>query len=886
MSCEHTAKRYYRSVVSSHNHGRMACITHHRTIPATCLVPDTTTPSEAKTGVDLPVHATPIPLSLVRYIEYLITTAPSSSSSASNAARIMANLICDPNRPWTYRLTSDTLRAVWKVFLRDPSRYPGLIRRLMTIASPSDRDWMWAYLRGRIPQDRATTGSWSTSTLTGDQKIMSFEDIIALINRSNPKADRRLLHPSVGLSPNDEISTGGSVPHDILAILQSSDPSVWHQIQTIHTLSDADVRRIRSELPCFLFLDNLSLVMDVLRSGSGPDRMEIVHRLERWMTDLDRQTRYRVLSQLCQWYTDGKMPDDVDIRLALLGLIIKFDPHAIPLHRYLSDLETACRDSRTETVRTAISLVQAVIDAQSTVTIPSFVHTLIQPHHDPSVITAAAWCLAHIAERLGSIAPTIDVVRTFLHVLSDHRYPLSVRTTVMSCLHRISDLPGAVEPIRSYIRILADTIHTVPDDLLQAFSEHRWPSEYREDLLYLVTTMCQTRRSHAIPTLVALLWGNGFDDQIGAILMTYASRRERDVWISALLPGVLSSVGPQVCATIQTLDPDGAYFHIITGIETVINGINGRLSVLPAFRDDLIEPFHQLIRDNPLLLSSNVMQWIWETNPIQAMAILEQMISDPEPIVRKAAVSLIVGGWDRGMDDRIMRLLMEVRNTDADPNNGDHDDIDTDVFYAVLDGFKTLHPSEARRLLGWLCATYPPTTHHDTIHSLESCWNRGIDDAIITILRSTISLSQPSIARAALHVLGGGWTGPARTVVADILSQTLTDSMHTASHVPSPRDREMIIGISEAIRSGWGCGMDRQIVHLIEQGIAWITSPTISGWESLPNIVEAWTTAIVAGSWVLSDHDLHRLLHPLYRISEHHVLSGIDQGIRYATRRK
>jgi hypothetical protein len=340
----------------------------------------------------------------------------------------------------------------------------------------------------------------------------------------------------------------------------------------------------------------------------------------------------------------------------------------------------------------------------------------------------------------------------------------------------------------------------------------------------------------------------------------------------------------------------------MTGIEIAIGG---QPSVLPAFRDDLIAPFHQLIRDQPLLLTSKTMRWVWETNPIQAMDIVERMITDPDPIVRKTAVSLVAGGWGRGMDDRIMHLLMEGRNTDADPNNDDRDDtgggntgagpknnnrngidIDIDVLHAVLDGIKTLHPSEARSLLGWLCAIYPPTTYYDTIRSLGSCWNRGIDDAIITVLRSTISSSQPSIARAALHVLGGGWTGPARTVVADMLSQTLTDIVHTASHVPSPRDQEMIIGISEAIRSGWGCGVDRQIVHLIEQGIAWITSPTISGWISLPNIVEAWTTAIVAGSWVLSDHDLHRLLRPLYRIAEHHVLSGIQQGIPSAVRRK
>jgi hypothetical protein len=819
-----------------------------------------------------------------------------SRQDAAQAAIIVVEILKMRDRvqqPWQTPLSSETIRMVWQVMLQNASDSIHLLPGLAAMAAPTDRAWMWDYLVGRqITTRTAHQHPVSLSpTATTPARIMSADEIVAFIRETDPQQRKKIL-PTYNVSepprtwaehPSRSDAGATTWVGELVSLCGMTDPTIVSRIQATHNLVHGDIIRWIPMLLSLLLPDQMSAIGDLLRLDDG----KVVHGLEQWMRHADPHQRQQVLDQLIRWVLDDDPSCVLPLRtqIDLLHLIVSLDPRAIPYHRCCAILEQAWQTIPDHRVMSALRLLMNMLREQRVSQVPPVVYELLTKGESLDVRKEAATVLFEHARRMRSVGVTVDVLRAVAETLlpGDSLDAVS-SVTLVWFFHHARDIPGALFVIGPLIREFADHIDTMPDDVVESLASRVWSSQYREELQYLVAAMIRKRPHPSLAMLVQQLWGCGDDDYLLTMIETHAAESDREIWVRVLSGGIFSSVGERVCACISRLDPQNAHWVIMDEIERQINAESPLAMRCPPY---LLPWIRRAVREDPWLGGSpNIMRWLWEVTPHDAMVITRSFLGHADDDGCRMGTLMVAYGWGRGMDDAIRHVLDQTLDALDRPSEPDtmrdrdkRDAMRETVLETILAGVGHTDSSKLMDVLMRLLPALSSNQYATLVRCLAERGQRDGTDMLRTILPALVDLAPPASVVAVLEALGNGRWHESTAPVIVTTAQALIDRFmrHTPADV-TYQDACMLEAVGNIMRRGWTYDEPRRMTMLVDRVVTWMTSVDLPKDHPMMHAVSAWASVLATGSSVLSESDLHRLVHPLFRISEDGVWDGLKEG--------
>jgi hypothetical protein len=339
-------------------------------------------------------------------------------------------------------------------------------------------------------------------------------------------------------------------------------------------------------------------------------------------------------------------------------------------------------------------------------------------------------------------------------------------------------------------------------------------------------------------------WDRGsiFHQRIIDIVLAHV---HRDSLVRALItimqPGVYSYThGKQVVDLITTLDPPWAKGIILGAIGKYYRP--GR----PIPKD--IQPVVlQACLDTPDAVDDTVLFALWESDPSAAVRVATTLLANgsPWPVARS-----VQKAWKHGCDDQIAVLVDRMRRYWQGKYGIDDEREEDEAMIRVIttgiwNGVGVGDPRAVVHVWQRFLASVPPSRLREVVDHLDrtasrDLWAHGDPVTGITMLqtlyaRSTDTDVEPSTmvstVRSIFHALSYGWGKEADWPVWAMLDTTLHHAMQSGLSYVDLRD--VLVAGMQAMRHGWGRGLDRHIGTRLLTIMAWLDREE-RGWEQTP----------------------------------------------------
>jgi hypothetical protein len=380
---------------------------------------------------------------------------------------------------------------------------------------------------------------------------------------------------------------------------------------------------------------------------------------------------------------------------------------------------------------------------------------------------------------------------------------------------------------------------------------------------------------HTIPQIepvLATCWGTGHDHRILQIIDAVPGPH----WKTVLTQGMTTSVGAEVCDRIRSWSPpDEAVDRIVSHIRDREGCGDWPLEPLP---EHLIPWVGKAARVCPYRLYSTTIRRLWLADPNDAWNVSQTMLGLSHDVAQ-VALAAMDAGWGRGHDDTIAATLRKFILNSLSPAV-----VETGIATAVA-GIGTAPPSIMESLLTALVMQGNENVQRQLISALHRGWGRGQDDLVLRIVAMIAErTSSEWVLNSARATLIRAWRALPPHVVVSLIDWLVTRAMDRWPTHPTPlynARRRTIDNVIAALAPIWTALPSSQGIASIARHVNHLHTHahTLSPYER-DTLVPAWASVIVAGADRLSAADLHALLDPLWTLSPHGCLTGIEQGVR------
>jgi hypothetical protein len=416
--------------------------------------------------------------------------------------------------------------------------------------------------------------------------------------------------------------------------------------------------------------------------------------------------------------------------------------------------------------------------------------------------------------------------------------------------------------------------------LLEGLMHTAVAGEVLEEVLDAIEQAIREDR-RTIPRLdpvLAACWGTGHDHRILAMVTSHPDPSWREV----LTMGLMTSVGAEVCAFIQSQVPrDQAVDRIVSHIRDRDGRHDLPLAPLPAH---LIPWVCAAAHACPHHLYPTTIRRLWLADPNQAWNVTQTMLDSGHRFVQQPAIAAMDAGWGTGHDAEIATTLRSIILERQDDRDG-IGTIENGIVTAVA-GIGIAPPSLIEALLTELEMKGNEIVQRDLISAVRRGWGRG-QDALVLRIVEMIAERYPSewVWENAGATLTRAWRVLPPDVVVSLIDRLVTREMDRWPTRPT------------LFYQAKNCTIDNVIAALAP---IWTHLPTPQGIERIarhvdhlhahahalkygldPNaqyrLIAAWASVIAAGANRLSAADIHALLSPLRKISAFACSDGVLQ---------
>jgi hypothetical protein len=464
-------------------------------------------------------------------------------------------------------------------------------------------------------------------------------------------------------------------------------------------------------------------------------------------------------------------------------------------------------------------------------------------------------------------------VATLWELVSDPTRSDERRQMVAAALHHMMQDPivGALlrarlRPHLSPQRIISEPVW---DPLLKGFMQTPSVGEMLEMIDQAIHQAPNTIAR--FDSILAAGWGNGHDHRILQIIDSVPGPH----WHTVLTEGGTASVGTEVCARIQSWLPhDQAMAMIVDHIHDREERGDWPLAPLPA---SLIPWVCEAARSHPDRLPANTIRRLWLADPDRAWDVTQTILDSDDPFDRKCAIAAMDAGWGIGFDDTIATTLCTIILQNPPFY------CDTACATAVA-GIGRATPAIIEALLTELATRGNTDVRQQLISVVHRGWGRGQDALVMDIVGMIAARdSLEWVWNHARATLEQAWDYLPPHVVGSLVDRLVTRATNRfAKDEPyRPPIRLGVQHIITAFAPIWTHLPTPQVIERIAHHVArlHVHARTLDP-SSRDTLVAAWASVVTAGAARLSASDIHALLDPLWNLSPHGCLDGIEQGVR------
>jgi len=610
---------------------------------------------------------------------------------------------------------------------------------------------------------------------------------------------------------------------------------------------------------------------------------EMTERILRCLHDHRRHVRELGIDVMVAWQHHPSLHDwtidrlsealhrepECDIRIRIASILIRLAPHRwIGYPTIQEDIRFVVRHKRTITdLERVIPIISLLPMVEIDETVCTALESVIQsPTADPDTIRQALMLYGRIAV----IGHNRTLMSRWMKMVqrASHNGKLS-HDTIIACTPLIRNTPLG-EIIRTFAATsIGQFIHLGIPSELQYLCDGRVLPELVADLLtmiedYLGGSSPIFQPLILGPTIMRLL-GHGMDHRVLQLIDRYCSvSTDLDRKIRLLRLGVTSIAASEFISRLRRYTGDHLALHVAQGvIETTDQ--NTRDHPLPP----ILLPILQLTAgSHPSLCSGKVIRRVWATDPMAACSIIWTMLQSSTTDGYKNAVEGLMVGWGRGVDRELLIMLKAVSINRRFRTM-------TSLISCIMRGIEHGDPAIIPDLLDVLTSMIGQLRHPQRIEladHIDGMWGKGWDASTFRIIETLAARPHPDVYISLLNALRHGW---GRGMDAAIARQIVTMIQTAMVQETKRSDYRQAVRIGMfAMSTGWRRGVDHLLRTTIEQVVAWFCEdPT----KRFP-IGSALVQAIVTGSDLLGQDTLrliHLLEHSLSSEGTSHILRWI-----------
>jgi hypothetical protein len=624
-------------------------------------------------------------------------------------------------------------------------------------------------------------------------------------------------------------------------------PSLWQELCAMKELTGWERYNLYKHLSPRCLPAVAQGTYQLLSSNNPYDQQSALFVLDRWLASDDRATRTVASHMLRTWLDGGGTDSSAANQLHAITNLVASGYAPVAFGRWAHAVDALVRAHPSETE------VRAVLDRLGAMMILPSTHP-----DDRGAWVTTLWTLgadSTISE------PRRQMIATALHQMMQDPMVVSVVRTLLR-----TDLSAQrimSEPV--WDPLLATLIRTVcVDEVLRMIAE----------ALATVRTTMGTDRDPIVrrfDRILAAGWGNGQDHRILQIIASHPGPH----WETVLTEGITTSVGAEVCARIRSWFPrDQAIALIVNHIHTREDRGDWPLAPLPAH---LIPWVGEAAHTCPYDLHPTTIRRLWLADPVYAWNVTQTMLSPSFPSAWHIAFAAMDAGWGTGMDDTIaaaLRLIIPYYHRDEMAvRNG---------IQTVAAGIGRAAPAIIAALLTELAMQGNEIVQRQLVHALHRGWGHGQDDLVMHVLKTIVNRGASELVwDAASHTLAQAWDYRPPQEVLQLGERLLMNQIRRlVNHEDIWIATEGIRPATTMLAYGWNYVPTPQFTRCITQYHTHLLSCVRTLRVELQyDVVSDWVSVIAAGAQRLSASDIHALLEPLWTLSPHGCLNGIERWV-------
>jgi hypothetical protein len=663
------------------------------------------------------------------------------------------------------------------------------------------------------------------------------------------------------------------------------NPALWQELRTHQpahvALTEQDWYRLYGYLSPVLLPDIAQTAHDLLSSADPDDQQMALTVLDRWLASPDSATRDLAAQMLHAWLNqqaaasptnDQRRLQNYQLRLQAIAILSSSDdPAMVSTHLY-DLLRTEWNRITPNDVRTGIDLLHGRGAGRSCATVRwmSLLGEMVRDHPSDDVVRTVLDRLMPAIVPPDRPADRVAWAATLWTLVTDFTRSDERRQTIATALTSMMEDPMVAALVYGQLCTEPSLLQTLPAPICDTLLKGLIQTAHADAVLSMIAQAIRQDR-YAIARfdpIVAAGWGHGHDHRILAMVTSHPDPSWREV----LTMGLMTSVGAEVCAFIQSqVPPDQAVDRIVRHIYARERRGDWPLAPLPAY---LIPWVGAAARSDPADLSSNTIRRLWLVNPVCAWNVTQTMLDSGHSAALPFAIAAMDAGWGRGHNDTLAatlrKFILRSRSSPAVVEAG----IDTAVA-----GLGIAPPAIMESLLTELAARGNRNVQRHLIQALHRGWGRGQDALVLRIVK--IIAEQDSLEWAwcnARATLIRAWDYHPHNVVVSLLDRLLTHAMNGLVNEKEKwfQMASMADHAIAAFAPGWDHLPTAQVLERIAHHVAHLHAHA----HTMPpttrdQLVAAWAHVIAAGAERLSASAIHAVLASLWTLSPKGCLEGV-----------
>jgi len=613
----------------------------------------------------------------------------------------------------------------------------------------------------------------------------------------------------------------------------------------------ATIEALRWHIPLWMIPQSIDDFQNDLRIEPLTGITALRSCLTAWMDDLVpdpqvcagiRSLLHAMVATTKPWQYDT---DTIDSWFTIIRLALHIDPtigESVP--SLLDSISKLCTHHDFVTVDQAIQM----LDALKPFNHPTFRSVINQVWQQGGVSVAATWLLEYLIHRRKIEEARALVEQACQTVLDSPSDPPHGAVATVAAAMRIEETAPALLPYlhrlfttnsprsfehaaylwelarTSYPMVLAGAMFTIADRILQD----------SDDVSLAVIMLSRA-------------WDRGsiFHQRIIDIVLAHAHRDSLVHELKTIiLPGVYSCThGKQVVDLITNFAPEWPEGSILAAIGEYYRP--GR----PIPKD--IQPVVlQACLHNPGDVDDKVLFALWESDPSAAVRVATTLIANGSPW---PVAQLVQKAWKHGGDDQIA-VLVDRMHRYWQGKYGIDEEYEEDeamiraITTGIWNGVGVGDPRVVVHVWQRFLASVPPSRLREVVDLIgravrtvsRELWAHGDPLTVITMLQILYTRcadadlepsTMVSTVRSILHTLSYGWGKEADWSVWAMLDTTIHHAVQLG--LPYVDLRDVIVEGMQAMRHGWGRGLDRHIGNRLLTIMAWLDREE-QGWEQTP----------------------------------------------------